>query len=275
MTVDRAALLKAVGRLVVKVGSSTLTHKGKGLDYARLERLVREIADLVGQGKDVILVTSGAIATGALRLNKTGKSKDMGKKQALAAVGQGILIGAYAKLFAEYGLNVGQVLLTRDDLDAPERRANARRTLRQLFRWETVPVINENDSVAVEEIRWGENDTLSARVAELVRADLLLLLTDTPGLFSADPRLDQAAVFLPVVVEITPEIVAAAGGTGSAVGSGGMATKLEAARIATAAQTVVVIADGSVPGIIGEVLAGRAGTFFLPQASKKTRSEGE
>ncbi len=268
MTVDRAVLLGKAGRLVVKVGSSTITHAGKGLNYARLERLVREIADLVGQGKEVILVTSGAIATGAVRLNKTGQARDMGTKQALAAVGQGILIGAYAKLFAEYGLNVGQVLLTRDDLNAPERRANARRTLRQLLRWETVPVINENDSVAVEEIRWGENDTLSARVAELVGADALLLLTDTPGLFSADPRLDREAVFLPVVEAITPEIVAAAGGTASDVGSGGMATKLDAAGIATAARASVVIADGSVPGIIGEVLAGRAGTLFLPRLGK-------
>ncbi|MDA8144700.1 MAG: glutamate 5-kinase [Thermaerobacter sp.] len=264
--------LSGVRRLVVKVGSSTVTHPTGGIHHANLERLARQLADLRGEGRQVLLVTSGAIAAGRGRLPQGGRG--IVDKQALAAVGQGVLMHAYERCFAEYGQTVGQVLLTREDLRDPHRRQNLRRTLLRLMEWGVVPVVNENDSVAVEEIREedraGGNDTLSALVTDLVEAELLVLLSDVAGLFTGDPRRDATAQLVRRVREVTPQMEEWAGGAGSSRGTGGMRTKLAAARLATSRGSAVVIADGGENGVLRAALAGEAGTLFLP-AERKTR----
>lgn len=258
------ARLATVRRVVVKVGSSTITHENGRLHFARLERLCRAVADLMNDGRQVILVTSGAIATGTGKLGLDAPPNEIGAKQALAAIGQGTLMGTYERLMGECGLTIAQVLLTRDDLRAATRRQNCLRTLLRLLEWRVLPVVNENDTVATEEIKFGDNDTLSALVAELVGADLLVILTDTDGLYTADPRGAAEARRVDVVPAVTPQIEAYARGAGTARGVGGMVTKLQAAKIASAAGAATVVAPGADPTVLNRIVAGQPiGTLFL------------
>lgn len=260
-TAQRLALA-AAKRIVLKVGTSTLSHPSGELNLGVIEHLAREISDLHSQGRQVLLVTSGAVGAGMGRLGRKTRTRDLAEKQALAAVGQGVLMHIYEKFFSEYGKVVAQVLLTREDFEHAPRAANCRNTLDKLLGWRVIPVINENDTVAVEEIQLGDNDTLSARVAVLVEADLLIILSDIDGLYTADPRLDPGARRLDWVdLSQLPEIKA--GGSGSALGTGGMQTKLTAARIALSANVPMVLAGGGHPGVIHEIIAGKqVGTLF-------------
>jgi len=254
-------------RIVVKVGTSSIAHPGGSIDLERLDRLVRQLSDLQRMGCEVVLVSSGAIAAGRGRLGYQERTVDLTEKQALAAIGQGVLMHMYEKFFAEYGQAVGQMLLTREDLEHPQRRANAGGTLQHLLRWRVIPVINENDTVANEEIRVGDNDTLSARVAVLAGADLLVLLSDVDGLYPGDPHRTPGLQVLPLVEAITPDLLQLAGGPGSDGGVGGMRTKLEAARICLAAGIPMIIAAGSRPGVLREIVGGEVpGTLFRPPA---------
>ncbi len=254
-------------RIVIKVGSSTLTYETGRLNLRRIELLSRTLADLHNSGMEVILVTSGAVAVGMSKLGITSAS-GIGVKQASAAVGQCELMHIYDKLFGEYGCNVAQILLTGDDVADEVRRKNLELTFNSLLEMRTIPIVNENDSVEVAEIEHiavlGDNDTLSAIVADLTGADLLVLLTDTDGLYDSDPRKNPDAHIISVVEEITPEIELMAGGAGTSRGTGGFATKLRAAKIATAAGVEMAIINGASPDKISRVVAGdRIGTRFL------------
>ena len=261
-------------RIVVKVGTSTLTHSSGQLDLRSMEHLTRVLADLRGAGHEVILVTSGAIAVGTARLGLGERPKELRMKQAAAAVGQCRMMHIYDKLFGEYNCPVAQILLTGDDVDEPERAEHLKGTFEALLSTGVIPIVNENDSVSSAEIETGhhkvlgDNDTLSALVAGLCRADLLVLLSDIDGLYSADPRTHPDAVLLRRVEALTPEITAMAGGAGSWRGTGGMATKLSAARIATEAGCDMVITNGARPQDLYEIVSGEeVGTRFL--AAKK------
>jgi glutamate 5-kinase len=256
-------------RLVVKVGTSVLAYPDGRLNLFRLERLVRELAAVANSGREVVLVTSGAVGAGLGRLGWTRKPRTLPEKQAAAAVGQGILMHMYEKLFAEYGQTVAQVLLTRQDIADRGRYLNARHTLLTLLRYRVIPIVNENDTVAVEEIRVGDNDTLSALVASLVDADLLVLLTDTAGLYTANPKACADASRIEVVTEITPELAKLAEGGCSPLGTGGVSTKLMAAQMAMNSGISMVIANGGEDRVIERTLAGEpVGTFFLPHAGR-------
>ncbi|AEE92245.1 Glutamate 5-kinase [Tepidanaerobacter acetatoxydans Re1] len=255
--------------IVVKVGTTTLVHENGKLNIAGMERLVRVISNIKNSGKNVVLVTSGAVGTGAGRLGIKGKS-DIRIKQALAAVGQGILMQFYEKLFLEYGINVAQILLTKDDLENGVRRQNAFNTLTTLFEFDVVPIVNENDTIAVEEIVYGDNDTLAAVVATLIDADLLVLLSDVDGLYTLPPH-EPGAEKIPYVKEITPEIEAIAEGTYSNLGTGGMQSKVKAAKIATEAGIAMAIIGGENPTDIYNILEGtNCGTFFEPKSKACT-----
>jgi glutamate 5-kinase len=261
----REDMVKA-SRLVVKVGSSSLIYKNGKPNISRLEYLVREISDLHNRGMEVILVTSGAQGVGLNRLGFSVRPKNMPEKQAVAAVGQGMLMHMYEKLFAEYGVIAGQVLLTKEDFSDRGRFLNARNTLYAMLGLGVVPVINENDTVAVDEIRLGDNDNLAALVGGLVDADVLILLSDVDGLFSGDPRLVKDARLIGDVKEITEEMERVAGGSGSSVGTGGMITKLQAARIAMHSGVVTVLANASEKDVVRRIMGGEEiGTVFWPQ----------
>lgn len=256
-------------RIVVKVGTSTLSHSTGKLNFQRIERLVRELADLANQGKEIILVTSGAVSAGMDRLGLKEKPKTIPEKQAAAAVGQGILLHTYEKIFGEYGQIVAQVLLTREDSVNRKRYANSRNTLLTLLSMGVIPIINENDAVAVDELKIGDNDTLSAMVASIVDADLLIILSDVEGVFTANPQSDPTAALIPEIGDITPEIEDLAGGPGSMRGTGGMYTKIQAAKIAVNSGVVMVIASGFRDGVVREVLSGsNVGTLFLSKESR-------
>lgn len=266
---DRFRLCASSKRIVVKVGTSTLTHANGQLNFQRMDQLARQLTDVRNSGKDVVLVSSGAVGAGLGRLGFSERPKTMPEKQAAAAVGQGLLMQIYTKLFGEYNQVVAQVLLTREDLDHRLRYLNARNTLNTLLSYGVIPIINENDTVATYELarlHFGDNDRLSALVASTIDADLLLLLSDIDGLYDMDPRHHPEAQRLQIVEEITPEIVAGAGGAGTSRGTGGMATKIEAARMATLSGTAMVLADGATPGVVGDILEGKpVGTLFLPR----------
>lgn len=250
--------------LVVKVGTSTLCGDGRRPLPGRLTAIVDQIAALHRADRSVVLVTSGAIATGAAEVG-AGPAGSLAERQALAAIGQPVLMREYARRFAQRGIHVAQLLLTGDDLAVRRRYLNARNTVAALLRRRIVPIVNENDTVATDEIRIGDNDTLSAQVAILVGADLLCILSDTDGLYSGDPRHDAAARHFAEIPRITAEIERAARRTRSAVGTGGAATKVSAARLATAAGCTVVVTDGRTPRALERVAAGeRLGTWFLP-----------
>ncbi len=253
-------------RIVVKVGTSTLAHATGLLNIRRVERLCAVLSDLKNAGHEVVLVSSGAIGMGVGKLSLGGKPADIPTKQAAAAVGQCELMYTYDKLFTEHNHTVAQVLLTGADLQHDERRTNFHNTMFRLLELGALPIINENDTIATDEIVIGDNDTLGAIVATNVQADLLVLLTDIDGLYTADPRVDKTAERLSVVKAITPQIEAAVGGAGSKLGTGGMQTKLHAAKIATAAGIDMVIANGEDPAVLYDVVAGEAvGTRFVAQ----------
>ncbi len=256
-------------RLVVKVGTSTLTHPTGSLDLRSMERLVRVLADLRGQGWQLVLVSSGAIAVGTAHMGLPKRPDTLRMKQAAAAVGQCRMMHIYDKLFSEYSRSVAQILLTGDDVEDPQRAGHLRGTFSALLDLGVIPVVNENDSVSSAEIETGvhkvlgDNDTLSAIVAALCGADLLVLFSDIDGLYSADPRTDPQAVLLPRVEALTPEILKMAGGAGTWQGTGGMATKLSAAKIAMEAGCDMVIANGSRPEDLYRIVEGQpVGTRF-------------
>ena len=255
--------------IVVKVGTRLLTYKTGKLNLRIIEKLVRELADLKSQGKEIILVSSGAVGAGIGKLGLKKKPVSTPEKQAAAAVGQGLLIQIYEKLFAEYGHVVAQVLLTRDDIENRGRYINSRNTLLQLFKYSAIPIINENDTISTEEIEFGDNDRLSALVSTLVDADLLIILTDIDGLYTANPQLDPTAQFIPLVEEISPALKSAAGTTIEMMAKGGMVTKLMAAEITMSAGIDMVIADGYQENILKRILSGEvAGTFFCAQEGR-------
>lgn len=254
-------------RVVVKVGTSTLAHTGGRLNVRRVELLCKVLSDLKNAGNEILLVSSGAIGMGVGKLGLSGRPDDMPGKQAAAAIGQCELMYVYDKLFGEYHHTVAQILLTADDIQDERRRKHVHDTLERLLSWGALPIINENDAVSTDEIgiqtTIGENDTLSAIVAKLVKADKLILLSDIDGLYSADPRKNQNAELIPLVEEITPQIMALAGGTGSILGSGGMATKLKAANVAMSSGVEMIIANGEKPEILYDIFDGKAvGTRF-------------
>lgn len=251
-------------RIVVKVGTSTLAHSTGNMNLRRIEHLCKVLSDLKNAGYEVVLVSSGAIGMGVGKLSLKERPRDIPTKQAAASVGQCELMYAYDKLFSEYNHTVAQILLTGSDIDHAERRQNFRNTLFRLLELGALPIINENDTVATEEIVIGDNDTLGAIVARELHADLLVLLSDIDGLYTSDPHKNPDAKLIPQVDRLTPEILALAGGNGSALGTGGMVTKLRAAQISTEAGTDMVIANGQNPDILYDILDGKpVGTRFL------------
>lgn len=250
-------------RIVVKVGTSTLTHKTGKTNIARISDLVNVLADLHNMGHEIILVSSGAIAIGTSRLGLKRKPDTIMGKQAAAAVGQGELMFLYDKFFGEYDVVVSQLLFTYDALENPDNKEHLTNTFNQLLEYGSIPVVNENDSVSIEELLNGDNDCLSATVAELIGADMLILLTDTDGLYDGNPSENPEARLIDIVEEITEEIEAFAGGAGKR-GTGGFMTKVKAAKIATSAGIPVVVMNGTDPKKIYDVLNGEnVGTKFL------------
>ena len=252
------------GRIVVKVGSSTLAGPTAGIDANYVESLVSQVCELIARGWQPVIVSSGAIAAGIERLEMPVRPEDMPSLQAAASVGQVVLVETYAKLFAAHGVATGQVLLTRHDTGHRESFLHARDTFERLLELGAVPVVNENDTVAVDEIRFGDNDSLAALVATMVHADLVVLLSDIAGLYDSDPRFSDEARLLEHVAELTDDLVAAAGGTGSDVGSGGMATKIEAANMLMKAGIPMVICDGRRDRVVLDAADGLpVGTLFV------------
>ena len=265
---DLRERIKDKKRIVIKIGSSSLQHAETGdLDYTKLDVLVRELCDLRNQGKDVVLVTSGAIAVGKKAVHLKGIEKDnpIAVKQACAAVGQARLMMTYQKIFAEYNQVAAQILMTKNTIVDNLNRYNAQNTFAELFKLGVIPIVNENDTVATYEIEIGDNDTLSAIVASLVGADLLLLLSDIDGLYTDDPHKNPDAKFIEVVEELTDELMdMGKGSTGSNVGTGGMNTKLQAAKIANSTGVDMVIANSKDIKVIHRILDGRnIGTLFM------------
>lgn len=258
-------------RIVVKIGSSSLTHRETGdMDYIRMEKLVRELSDIRNQGKEVILVTSGAIAAGKNALNLKdmrvdSQAETLAVKQACSAVGQARLMMTYQKLFAEYNQVAAQILMTKNTIVDNLNRYNAHNTFSELLQMGAIPIVNENDTIATYEIEFGDNDTLSAVVAALVEADLLILLSDIDGLYTDDPRQNPNAEFISQVDELSDELMdMGKESTGSSVGTGGMNTKLIAARIATKSNVDMVIANSRDIGVLHRILDGRQeGTLFV------------
>lgn len=253
-------------RIVIKIGTSTLAHHTGRLNIRRTEVLCKVISDLKNAGHEIVMVSSGAIGMGAGKLSLKERPSDMPTKQAAAAVGQCELMYTYDKLFGEYNHTVAQILLTSEDIEHDDRRQNVENTMERLLSLGAIPIINENDTISTSEIVIGDNDTLSAIVASTVHADLLVLLSDIDGLFTADPRKDPSATLIPTVCEITPEIKAMTSGAGTNLGTGGMTTKIQAAQIATENGIDMVIANGADPVILYDIADGKqAGTRFLAQ----------
>ena len=257
-------------RIVVKVGTSTLAHPTGRLNIQRMEKLCKVLSDLKNMGHEIILVSSGAIAMGFGKLNLSERPKDVPTKQASAAVGQCELMYIYDKLFTEYNHTVAQLLITAPDIEeGGVRKQNFHNTLARLLELGALPVINENDTISTEEFGIGDNDTLSAIVAVTIQADLLILLSDIDGLFDGDPRKNPDAKLIDTVEKIDKHIISLGGGSGSNLGTGGMATKLRAAQMATAAGCEMVIANGQSPEVLYDVAAGkRVGTRFLAKRDK-------
>ncbi|MFO1310362.1 MAG: glutamate 5-kinase [Burkholderiales bacterium] len=261
------SIVAAARRLVVKVGSSLVTNEGRGLDHAAVARWAAEISALRREGREVVLVSSGAIAEGMQRLGWAARPKAIHELQAAAAVGQMGLVQAYEAAFAGYGLHTAQILLTHDDLADRRRYLNARSTLRTLIALSVIPIINENDTVTTDEIRVGDNDTLGALVTNLIEADVLVLLTDQQGLYTADPRRDSQATLVRTARAGDPALEAMAGGAGSEIGRGGMLTKVLAAKRAARSGASTVIACGREPDVLTRLAAGEAvGTALVAEA---------
>ena len=250
-------------KIVVKIGTSTLAHATGRLNIKRIEQLCKILSDLKNAGHEIILVSSGAIGMGVGKLGLSARPRDVAGKQAAAAVGQCELMYTYDKLFSEYNHTVAQILLTADDLRQADRHQNFENTMQKLLELAVLPIINENDTVATEEIEIGDNDTLAAIVAQSVRADLLILLSDIDGLYTADPHKHTDAQLIANVYELDEQIMALGGSAGTSLGTGGMATKLRAAQIATSAGCDMVIANGADPEALYRIAQGEAvGTRF-------------
>jgi len=263
---NRAEFLKGIKRIVVKIGSAVLTKENDGLNVQHIEGLANEISKLKENKYEFVIVTSGAIAAGRSMLNLSGKVESIPSKQAAAAIGQCRLMWAYEKAFSKYDIKVAQLLLTHDDLSDRKRYLNARNTLFTLLKYEVIPVINENDTVAVDEIRFGDNDFLSAAISNMIDADLLFILTDVEGLYTADPAGVSDAQLIPMVEDITPEVEGMVTSTKSMMGSGGMKAKIQAASKAAISGVATVIANGKNPLILEEFFNGKEiGTLFLPR----------
>lgn len=261
-------MLKDKNRIVVKIGSSSLTHSQTGMiNHVKLDQLVRELVNLRNMGKDVILVSSGAIAVGRKTMGMHHRPETMAEKQACAAIGQGRLMMIYEKIFAEYNQITAQILMTKNTISDNLNRMNAHNTITKLLEMGVIPIVNENDTVSTYEVEFGDNDTLSAIVAALVNADLLILLSDIDGLFTDDPNKNPNAEFVEVVKTLDEELMEMGkGSTGSSVGTGGMATKLNAAQIATAAGADMIIANGDDVSVLHRIIQGEqehTGTLFL------------
>ena len=268
----RKELLRHVKRLVVKIGSRVLTDDDGALDLAAIGRICADLAAVRASGVQVVLVSSGAVAAGRSELGMTERPRTIPHKQAAAAIGQTRLMRAYQEALAPHGLKAAQMLLTSEDLATRQRFLNARATLATLLEFGVIPVINENDTVVVDEIKFGDNDNLSALVTNVAEAQLLLILTDIDGFYSADPRTDPEARLIPLVKTITREMERAAGGAGSGVGTGGMATKLSAARKAGHNGVPTILAPGKQPGILASAMGGdEVGTLFLPEGDSMKR----
>ena len=251
-------------RIVVKVGTSTLAHPSGLINIRRVEELCKVMSDLKNAGHDIILVTSGAIGMGTGKLQLSERPRDVAAKQAAAAVGQCELMYTYDKLFAEYNHTVAQLLMTGSDFENEERHINFKNTMDKLLEFKALPIINENDTVATDEIKVGDNDTLSAMVAVNVNADLLILLSDIDGLFTADPHNNPDAKLISVVSGIGDDILALGGDVGSGLGTGGMRTKLHAAEICTENNCDMIIANGKDPNVLYDIVEGKAvGTRFI------------
>lgn len=267
----RAELLKNINRVVIKIGSRILTGEDGDLNRPWMSALAAEVATLRQEGREVIIVSSGAVAAGRTLLGLNERPGTIPQKQAAAAVGQPLLMKEYEGAFLSFGCRVAQILLTREDLADRQRYINARATLETLLEFGIVPIINENDTVAVEEIKFGDNDSLSALVTNLVDAGLLVIMTDIDGFYDADPRSNPAAKLIPLVRTVTKEMERAAGGSSSTVGTGGMATKLAAAKKAGRSGTATLIVNGVDPRIISRLFRGEeCGTLVLPAAKSLT-----
>ncbi len=258
-------------RIVVKVGTSTLTYDNGDINLARIEKLARVLSDLMNAGKEVVLVTSGAVQVGVKKLKLKEKPTSIREKQAAASVGQCELMHIYSKFFGEYSHIVGQVLLTKDVIEDEHVRNNVVNTFEKLIEDKVIPIVNENDTVAIDEIenivRFGDNDNLSAIVSVLIHADLLVILSDIDGFFDSDPTKNPNSKLMKVIDGITPELENFAGDSGTDVGTGGMVTKLTAAKTATSAGVSLILANGKEPNILRDIIEGQEiGTLFLKQA---------
>ncbi|SDY79084.1 glutamate 5-kinase [Tindallia californiensis] len=262
-------------RMVIKVGTSTLTHANGRINYYRMDHIARQIADIKNMGYEVTLVSSGAIGSGMGKMGLRKKPSGIPQRQALAAVGQGVMMHMYEKFFGEYSQIVAQVLLTRDDINSRERYLNARHTLTALHRYDVIPIVNENDTISFDEIRFGDNDNLAALTAVLVDADLLVLLSDIDGLYQENPQDNPEAPFIETVTSITEKIESMAGKPGSNLGSGGMITKIEAAKIATNNGIPMILANGSQQEVLLDIVEGKkVGTLFLPKEHRMGVKKG-
>jgi len=267
----RVALLKDIRRIVIKIGSRVLASSTRGLNTQRIRRITKEIASLRQEGYEVVVVSSGAIVAGMKELGLSNKPKGIPLKQAAAAIGQSKLIQMYERNFSKFGIKAAQILLTRDDITDRRRFLNARNTLLTLLSYGVVPVINENDTVAIDEIKFGDNDLLSGLVTNVIDADLLIILSDIEGLFTADPSVHSNAKLIPVVEEITKDIETIAGDSKSIEGTGGMASKVETAKKASGYGIPAIIMNGKRPGLLVKALKGfDVGTIFLPKKSRLT-----
>lgn len=251
-------------RIVVKVGTTTLTHENGNVNLHRMEKLVRVLSDLSNCGKEIVLVSSGAITVGAKKMNLEIGEMSLQQKQAAASVGQAILMKIYQKFFNEYNQTSSQILITKNVMNDPVGKVNTENTFETLIDMKIIPIVNENDTISTFEMQFGDNDTLSAIVATLIKADLLILLSDIDGLYTADPRKDKDAEIIHEVEEVTRSIEQLASGSGSKFGTGGMVTKLSAAKICGKEGIETVIANGTEPKILYQVLDGEdIGTMFL------------
>ena len=250
-------------RIVVKIGTSTLTHKTGCLNIRCVENICKVLSDIKNSGHQIILVSSGAIGMGVGKLSLKAKPTDIPTKQAAAAIGQCELMYTYDKMFAEYNCTIAQILITAEDFSHSDRFQNFSNTVERLLEFNVLPIINENDSVSTSEIKFGDNDTLSAQVAKNIKADLLILLSDIDGLYTADPHTTSSAKLIEVVEKLTPEMLALGSGAGSELGTGGMKTKLEAAKICTESGLDMVITNGQNPTALYDILDGKnVGTNF-------------
>ncbi|WP_419175245.1 glutamate 5-kinase [Desulfosediminicola sp.] len=265
----RQTLFDKARRVVIKVGSAILTNEN-GMNYEVIDNIAREIAFLRNSGREVILVSSGAVAAGRKKISFVpGGELSIPEKQALASIGQSVLMHVYDEAFAKHGQKIAQLLLTHSDLSHRNRYLNVRNTLKTLFKFGVIPIINENDTVSVEELRFGDNDTLGALVSNLIEADMFICLTDVVGLYNGNPHNDPKAKPIYTVAEVTPEIEAMAGNVKSALGTGGMQSKIRAAKMVSAAGGSSFIGPGREPDILKQLFSGELiGTFFFPSASK-------